>query len=339
MALVTPFRPDGAVDEARWDRLLEFQASAPIRGVVIGGTTAESPTLDDAELLQLVRRARERLPERIEVVAGAGRNDVRTSRRLIEQVRDLGVRAIMLVDPAYNAPSSLEIRREYLQPLATAFPDLDFLSYVIPARTGTRLAPVDLLLAHRAAPNLAGVKDACGEDAYSREVRTRLPPPFSLLSGDDARALTMVTDPQVRADGVVSVIANVAPHLVCRAMEAAEQGELAALERIRPSFDGLARLVSYQIDETSPEGPVSVKVRNPVPVKAAFSLLGADVGPCRPPLGRMGPAGFEHLYRALERINALDATVFDPLRSELGDGTPGLLDPAAARSAWSYGRY
>jgi 4-hydroxy-tetrahydrodipicolinate synthase len=339
VALVTPFRPDGAVDADRFDQLLDFQARTRLRGVVIGGTTAESPTLRDEELLGLVTRARERLPERIEVVAGAGRNDVRSSRRLIEQVRAAGISAIMLVDPAYNAPSSLEIRREYLEPLVRAFPDVDFLSYVIPSRTGTRLTPIDLALTHRTCPNLAGVKDACGEEAYSREVRGHLPAPFSLLAGDDGRALEMIQDPRIRADGVVSVVGNVAPELVARIVHASLDGDTSTVARLRPSFAALSRLVSYQVEELSPLGPVSVKVRNPVPMKAAFSLLGASVGPCRAPLGRLGPAGFDLLHRSLEEIERRDATVFEPVRTGLGLGpdTPWAMD--SARAAWRYDGY
>jgi 4-hydroxy-tetrahydrodipicolinate synthase len=339
VALVTPFRSDGAVDGERFDRLLEFQSRAALQGVVIGGTTAESPTLGDDELLDLVRRARDRLPGRIEVIAGAGRNDVRGSRRLIEQVREAGITAVMLVDPAYNAPSSLEIRREYLEPLARSFPELDFLSYVIPARTGTRLSPIDLALTHRACPNLAGVKDACGDDAYSREVRAHLPPPFALLAGDDGRALDMIQDPAVRADGLVSVVGNVAPDLVARTVQAALDGEAATLARLRPSFAALSRLVSYQIEEQSPLGPVSVKVRNPVPMKAAFSLLGASVGPCRAPLGRLGPAGFDHLHRSLEEIERIDGTVFEPVRTGLGRGSGSPWATEAARASWRYDGY
>jgi 4-hydroxy-tetrahydrodipicolinate synthase len=339
VALVTPFGPDGAVDTDRFDRLLEFQSQAPLRGVVVGGTTAESPTLREDELLGLVRRARERLPGRIEVVAGAGRNDVRGSLRLIEEVQVAGISAVMLVDPAYNAPSSLEIRREYLEPLARRFPSIDFLSYVIPARTGTRLSPIDLALTHRSCPNLAGVKDACGEDAYSREVRAHLPSPFSLLSGDDGRALDMIADPAIRADGLVSVVGNVAPGLVARAVQAALDGESATLARLRPSFAALSRLVSYQVEEQSPLGPVSVKVRNPVPMKAAFSLLGASLGPCRAPLGRLGPAGFDHLHRSLEEIERLDGSVFEPVRAGLGlsGGAPWATE--SARAAWRYDGY
>jgi 4-hydroxy-tetrahydrodipicolinate synthase len=339
VALVTPFSPQGEVDRVRFDDLLAFQALAPIAGVVVGGTTAESPTLVEHEFVDLVREARERLPSRIEVVAGAGRNDARSSRRLIELVVDAGISAVMLVDPAYNAPSSLEIRREYLEPLARAFPDVDFLSYIVPGRTGTRLSPEDLALTHRAAPNLDGVKDACAEEAFSRRIRRLLPSPFSLLSGDDGRAIEMIADPEVRADGLVSVVGNLAPELVAQIVRAALEGDAQTVGRLEPTFRALSRLVSIQVEETSPLGPVPTKTRNPVPIKAAFALLGAGLGPCRAPLGRLGPAGFEYLARTLSEIERVDHDAFQLLRASMGAGGPSDLTLDAARAAWRYDGY
>jgi 4-hydroxy-tetrahydrodipicolinate synthase len=336
VALVTPFTSDRAVDAERFGQLLDFQARSGIRGVVVGGTTAESPTLSEFELLDLLERTRERLPEKMEVIAGAGRNDLATSRRLISAVGELGIRAIMVVDPAYNAPSSLEIRREYLDPIAGEFPQMEFLSYVVPARTGTRLGPVDLALAHQGRPNIVGVKDACGDPEYSREVRRLLPSPFTLLAGDDGRAPEMIADPRIRADGLVSVVGNVAPQLVAQVVDAALEGDRERLARLVPTFQALSQLVSFQVEEHSSLGPVAVKVRNPVPVKAAFSVLGAGVGPCRPPLGRLGPAGFGHLVNALEGIDRQDSQVFAPLREGLGDGRQVEQSREDARASWSY---
>ncbi|MCI4322696.1 MAG: dihydrodipicolinate synthase family protein [Thermoplasmata archaeon] len=337
-ALVTPLQPHREIDWERFDALLEFQRSAQIDGVVIGGTTAESPTFRRGELEALVARALDRLPGSMTVIAGTGRNDVREASELTARVADLGVRHVMLVDPAYNAPSSVEIRREYLVPLAQSFPELQFLSYVIPARTGTCLLPEDLLQAYRDAPNLAAVKDATGQPDYSRRVRTLLPPPFSLLSGDDNRALAMIHDPEVRADGIVSVSANLAPHAIQRAVHAALDGNRALADSLAPTLLSLGNMVSFPVREETTHGPVDLKVRNPLPTKAAFAMLGAGIGPCRPPLGRLTPAGFDWLARHLEDVERTGPGVFEPLRTQLGShGSAASADEL--RQSWSYERY
>ncbi|MHB8351868.1 MAG: dihydrodipicolinate synthase family protein, partial [Thermoplasmata archaeon] len=220
-ALVTPFTRAYDIDGDRFDRLLELQRAGGVNGVVVGGTTAESPTLTAEELELLVGRARDRLPGSVEVIGGTGRSDPRIMEGLTRRLADRGIRRFLIVDPAYNAPSSAEIRREYLAPLAARHADLEFIPYVIPGRTGTRLLPVDLEILRKSHPNIVAVKDACGETEYSQEVRRCLPSPFALLSGDDGRTLAMIRDPRIRADGVVSVVANIAPAVVTGAVAAA----------------------------------------------------------------------------------------------------------------------
>ncbi|MGI0054069.1 MAG: dihydrodipicolinate synthase family protein [Thermoplasmata archaeon] len=335
-ALVTPFGEALEIDWDRFDRLLELQRAGGVRGVVVGGTTAESPTLAPEELTALAARALERLPGSMEVIAGTGRSDPRETERLTGTLADQGIRRFLVVDPAYNAPSSAEIRREYLQPLAERHPDLEFLPYVVPGRTGARLLPVDLELARTASPNIVGVKDACGETEYSRELRRCLPVPFSLLSGDDGRAVEMIRDRAISANGLVSVVANVAPALAARVMEAARTADAEGLRRWEPGFSALAKTVSLTATEETPRGPVTVRVRNPVPTKALFGLLGASVGPCRPPLGRLTPGAFVGLEQVARELQSRDPATVELVRRHLGADSP---DAEGAASRWRYDRY
>lgn len=335
-ALVTPFTPELGIDGDRFDRLLDLQRAGGVQGVVVGGTTAESPTLAAEELELLIGHARDRLPESMEVIGGTGRSDPRVTEALTCRLAERGIRRFLIVDPAYNAPSSAEIRREYLAPLAGRHPDLEFIPYVVPGRTGTRLLPVDLEILTQRHPNVVAVKDACGEAEYSREVRRCLPAPFSLLSGDDGRALEMIRDPSIRADGLVSVVANFAPAVVTGAVSAARAGDEAGLRRFAPTLDALARTVTLLATEASPRGPVVVRIRNPVPTKAAFDLLAAPVGPCRPPLGRLTPNAFADLGSTLAEIDARDPGAFTLLRSHLSDGPS---PPPGAASRWCYDGY
>ncbi|HEV2165536.1 MAG TPA: dihydrodipicolinate synthase family protein, partial [Thermoplasmata archaeon] len=212
-ALVTPTVGRGEVDETAFRALLAWQAESGIDGVVVGGTTGESPTLSEAELSRLFETAVDELPSDVEVIAATGRNHLEGSMRLTRHAADLGVRTVLLVDPYYNGPSSLEIRREYLEPIAERFPSVGLVPYVIPGRTGTRLDPADVeqLLADRR--NVVGLKDATGQDEYARELRRRCPG-LHILSGDDVRTFGLMRDPAVRACGVISVMSNLAPAAV-----------------------------------------------------------------------------------------------------------------------------
>src|SRR5579875_1378397 len=338
-ALLTPFDTAGEIDWERYATLLDGQASAKVDGVVVGGTTGESPAIRPAELDRLVRWTVDRLPSRVEIVVGVGRSSCWEVRALVERAVDQGVGSMMLVDPAYNAPSSAEIRREYLGPLLAQYPEVRFLSYVVPGRTGTRILPEDLALTRHSHPNLLGVKDATGEEAYGRRARALLPPPFSILSGDDGRAVGMIQDPRIRADGVVSVVAELSPELVVRAVRSAlesrpddAQPEIALLRR-------LGGWVSFTCRESTPLGPVDLKVRNPVPIKAVFALLGGSLGPCRPPLGRLPPGAFDWLAEEVRRAEQEAPRLFDEIRA--GFGSPS--DPAESadriRDAWAYAEY
>ncbi len=338
-ALITPFSETGEIDWVRYDTLLDAQAAARVAGVVVGGTTGESPTISRAEFDRLVRRTADRLPSGIELIVGAGRSSIAEARDLVDRAVDQGVGSIMLVDPAYNAPSSAEIRREYLGPLLRRFPEVRFLAYVVPGRTGTRILPEDLALAHRDAPNLLGVKDATGEDAYGIRARALLPPPFSILAGDDGRAVDMVRDPRIRADGVVSVVANLAPNLVVRAIQSSLEGRPGDSAGEVELLRRLGGWVSFASREPTPFGPVELKIRNPVPIKAAFALLGIPQGPCRPPLGRLPPVAFARLAEELQRAEAESPELFEEIRSAFGGSPSATACTERAREAWAYAEY
>lgn len=338
-ALLTPFNASGEIDWDRYATLLDGQATARVDGVVVGGTTGESPAVSRAELDQLVQRAVDRLPSSVEIVVGAGRSSCSAVRDLVDRAIDVGVASIMLVDPAYNAPSSAAIRREYLGPILERYPGVRFLSYVVPGRTGTRILPEDLALTRRASPNLLGVKDATGEEAYGLRTRALLPPPFSILAGDDGRAVAMIQDPRIRADGLVSVVANLAPGPVVRAVRAALEGRPESAASEIHLLRRIGGWVSFASREATPLGAVELKVRNPVPIKAAFALLGGSLGPCRPPLGRLPPSAFAWLADEICRAQQEAPQLFDEIRSGIGtsEGVTESLD--RVREVWAYAEY
>ena len=140
-AIVTPTVGRGEVDEAAFRSLLSWQAKSGVGGIVVGGTTGESATLTEAELGRLFETAVDELPSKVAVIAATGRNHLRGSISLTQLAADLGITTILLVDPYYNGPSSLEIRREYLEPISERFPSIGLVPYVIPGRNGNPARP------------------------------------------------------------------------------------------------------------------------------------------------------------------------------------------------------
>lgn len=304
-AIVTPMVGDATIDKEGLQRVVDFQQTSGVDGIVAVGTTGESPTLTPGERLAVVQRCREWLGDAVDVIAGTGTNSTEEAIRATRAVSDSGVERVLIVDPYYNAPSSLEIRREYYVPIARAFPDLGIIPYVIPSRTGTRLEPPDLALLAEECPNVVGLKDATGAMEYGREVRGLLGPEFAILSGDDGRTAGLIQDPFVRAQGLISVISNVFPRTLAayvRELRAGDHFPESLARRVR-ALSPLLSLVTVETRERSAKGEVRVRARNPVPVKAIMNILGIPAGRCRPPLGRLTPSALDTVLGALRRAD------------------------------------
>jgi 4-hydroxy-tetrahydrodipicolinate synthase len=257
-ALVTPMRDDGRIDFDAWDTLLDFHLREGTDGVVVGGTTGESPVLDRAELAELVRRARQRVAGRIPVIAGSGTNGTAKSIALSQTAEAAGADALLVVTPYYNKPTQEGLFRHF-----TAIADavgIPLILYNVPGRTGCdMLAETVARLSQH--PRIVGVKEATGDVARGEAVVRQSRPGFLLLSGDDPTAADLI---RVGARGVISVTANVAAramHELCAAGLAGRHDEARAInERLMP----LHRALFVE--------------SNPIPVKWAVSRLGL-IGP------------------------------------------------------------
>ena len=147
-AITTPYK-DGRVDYQNLEKLVDFQIQSGITGIVAVGTTGESPVLNWDEHNKVTEVIAERSKGKCICIAGTGSNNTKESMAGTRHAAQAGAHAVLLVDPYYNGPSSLEIRREYVAPIAAAFPDLDIIPYVIPGRTGAQLLPEDLALLYQ----------------------------------------------------------------------------------------------------------------------------------------------------------------------------------------------
>jgi 4-hydroxy-tetrahydrodipicolinate synthase len=311
-AIITPFRGD-AVDYEGLDQLVDFQVQNGITGILAVGTTGESPALSWQEHNQVIERVSRRVKGKSLCIAGTGSNNTHEALEASLHAARAGVDAVLLVDPYYNGPSSLEIRREYMEPVAAAVPDLEVIPYVIPGRTGTQLLPEDLALLSQRFANVTTVKEATGNLANMKRTRACCGSAFTILSGDDAMTYAMMSDPDIDAAGVISVASNVAPAAVTRLVRLLADKQLDEAARLRDDLAPLFGLVTVTTKEKTPFGEVSARFRNPIAVKTLMQILGMPAGGCRRPLGRMTRQGLDVVIAAARRVLATNPAILDPV--------------------------
>jgi len=285
-ALATPFLPDGALDVDGAGVLARHVVSAGSDGLVVGGTTGESPTLRDGELWELVEAVRAAVPTSTRIVVGTGTND--TSRSVERTVRasELGADGVLVVTPYYNRPSQAGLVAHFVAVAAAT--DLPVLLYDIPSRTGREI-DVDTLVTLARVPNIIGVKDATGRIDKAADVilATRAAPGgFDVWSGSDEVNLPLLS---VGAVGVVSVAAHLA------GPEIAEMVACFATDPGRARELHLACMPLHRALFLDP---------NPGPLKAALAARGLPAGPVRLPLA---DAGEGIRARIVDTLSALEA--------------------------------
>lgn len=261
-ALVTPFRADSQVDWEGFDRLLAMQEEAGVAGIVLSGTTGESPTLAVHEKLALIRRARARLAPQVRIMAGTGDNNTQQSIELSRLAQDAGADSLLVVTPPYNKPSTAGLIGHY-KAIASQV-SIPLCLYHVPGRTAQFLS-VDAISKICAEAGIACVKEASADVAFFSRAKMKAGIPF--LSGDDPTYLASLT---VGGVGVISVISNVYPKAMVELTKVFETGDqkraLAIHEALLPAIDAMFCEV------------------NPCPVKAALRQRGIIQDVVRQPL-------------------------------------------------------
>jgi 4-hydroxy-tetrahydrodipicolinate synthase len=311
-AIVTPFKND-TVDYEGLGKLSEFQIKNGITGILAVGTTGESPVLSWDEHNRVIEIVAEKSKDKCICIAGAGSNNTKESLEGTKHAVAVGADAVLLVDPYYNGPSSLEIRREYIAPVAEAAPDIEIIPYVIPGRTGAQLLPEDLAILNQTYKNVNTVKDATANLANMRSTRKCCGPNFTILSGDDGMTFNMMLDPEIKASGVISVASNVAPGPITEMVRLLEQGEAQDAQKLLTALEPLFGLVTVKTMEKTPYGEVGCRARNPLGFKTLMSILGMPSGGCRQPLGKMTRNGLETVLSAARKVQADNPEIFKPV--------------------------
>lgn len=265
-AMITPFDANGALDLDGAAKLASWLVDQGNEGLVVAGTTGESPTLTHDEQIELIRTVCAAVS--VPVLAGAGSNDTRAAIELTERAAEAGAAGILSVTPYYNRPSQAGLAAHFRAVAAAT--DLPVVLYDIPVRTGRKIDTATMLELAHDVPNIVGVKDAAGNPAETASLLAQAPEGFEVYSGDDALTLPLL------AIGAVGVI-GVATHWVAREMrdmiDAFEAGDVRRAREIN------AKLLPSYAFETGDRNP------NPIPTKAMMKVLGLPGGDCRPPMG------------------------------------------------------
>jgi 4-hydroxy-tetrahydrodipicolinate synthase len=339
-ALVTPFTADGSqVDQAGLEKLARFQMENNITGILAVGTTGESPTLAWDEHHTVVSQVAQLTKGNCQCIAGSGSNNTREALAATEHAAQQGVDAALLVDPYYNGPSSLEIRREYVAPIAEGFPELDLIPYVIPGRTGAKLLPEDLALLNKAYPNVRAVKEATGDLDNMRRTRECCGPDFTILSGDDGLVVQMMTDKAIDAAGVISVASNVAPKAMTELVSCLKSGDKDRADQLAEAVKPLFGLVTVTTQEATGFGEAPCRARNPLAMKTFMSLLGMPAGPCRRPLGKMTRKGLDFVISVARRVQSNNPEILQPIADFFGVDINERLDNPEYQQGLFYASY
>jgi len=279
VAIVTPMHADGTLDLASLRTLIDFHVDQGTDGIVIVGTTGESPTVDFDEHCLLIRTTVEQVAGRLPVIAGTGANCTREAIELTQQAKEAGADACLLVAPYYNKPMQ-EGLYQHFKSIAEAV-DIPQILYNVPGRTGCDIAN-DTTLRLSQVPNIVGIKDATGNIERGTDLLRRAPADFAVYSGDDASSLALML---LGGHGSISVTANVAPRLMHEMCAAALAGNLALARDINRKLFPLHQKLFVEA--------------NPIPAKWALTEMGLIEQGIRLPLTSLASQHHDTLRDAM----------------------------------------
>jgi 4-hydroxy-tetrahydrodipicolinate synthase len=278
-ALVTPFK-NGEVDVEALESLVEFQIEGGINGLVPCGTTGESPTLSEEEDRLVIETVVRVTAGRVPVVAGTGSNNTASAIKYTKMAEEVGADGSLQVAPYYNKPTQEGLFRHYAAIAENT--SLPLVLYNIPGRTNVTIAP-ETIAQLAEIPNIVGVKESTLSMNMISDIRRLCGEEFAILSGDDPMTLPLMA---LGGTGVVSVASNIAPGAVSDMVAAVNSGDLARGRELHYRLLPLIRALSVET--------------NPIPIKAAASLLGLCSDELRLPLVPMSGENLRNLQTVME---------------------------------------
>jgi len=289
VAIVTPMSDDGSLDIAGLRRLVDWHVAEGTDGIVIVGTTGESPTVDHDEHRLLIRTAVEQAARRVPVIAGTGANSTAEAVDLMKFAKSVGADACLSVVPYYNKPTQEGLYRHFRTQAEAC--DLPMILYNVPGRTVADMSN-DTVLRLAQVPGIAGLKDATDDieraSALMRALKRAGRTEFAMLSGCDGTALAFTL---LGGDGTISVTANVAPRLMHQMIAAARKGDIATAREINDRLLPLHQRLFLEA--------------NPIPVKWGLARMGRCGHHLRLPLTGLSETHHASIESALREAGAL----------------------------------
>lgn len=280
-AMVTPFDANNQVDFAKTTKLIEYLLANGSEGLVVGGTTGESPTLTTDEKIALFKHTVKVVNNRVPVIAGSGSNSTQASITLTKAAEKSGADGIMLVAPYYNKPNQEGIYRHFAAIAGeTALP---VMLYNIPGRSAVKIS-AEIIIRLSQIDNIVSVKEASGDLDLAADVIEHTADNFSVYSGEDSITLPLLS---LGADGVVSVVSHIAGNDMSEMLKAYQSGDVARAASIHRKLLPVMKGMFAQ--------------PSPVPVKTALNMNGIDVGDVRLPLLAMTDSEKEILKNLIQR--------------------------------------
>ncbi|MDV2580657.1 4-hydroxy-tetrahydrodipicolinate synthase [Alkalibacillus haloalkaliphilus] len=280
-AMVTPFDDEGRLDLKKTEKLVEYLIANGSEGLVLGGTTGESPTLSSEEKIQLFTAVKEMVNNRVPVLAGTGSNHTEAAVELTKQATKTGVDGIMLVTPYYNKPNEQGLYLHFKSIAEST--SLPVMLYNVPGRSVVNMS-VDTTVELSKISNIVSTKDASGDLDMMSEIIERTDDSFSLYVGDDSMTLPSLA---VGSKGVVSVSAHVIGNEMKQMVDAFSLGHTAQAAQIHRKI--------------LPKMKACFMAPSPAPVKAALNYYGIDVGSVRLPLVDLSLEEFNTLKSVLDQ--------------------------------------
>jgi len=279
VAIVTPMREDGALDLARFKNLIDWHAAEGTDGIVVVGTTGESPTVDFDEHKELIRLAVQHSHGRIPIIAGTGGNSTAEAIELTASAKKNGATACLSVVPYYNKPTQEGLVLHFRKIAETV--DLPMILYNVPGRTVADLQ-TDTVLRLAEVPGIIGIKEATANIERNTDLIRRAPRNFAIYSGDDATCLALIL---MGGHGVISVTANVAPKAMHQMCSAALVGDVKKARELNLKLFPLHQKLFVEA--------------NPIPVKWAMAEMGLIEGGLRLPLSPLADKFHQTVREAL----------------------------------------
>jgi 4-hydroxy-tetrahydrodipicolinate synthase len=287
VAIITPFKGNEEIDFEAFDELLEFHINQGTDGLVVCGTTGETPTLTQQEDTLLIERAVRTVKGRVPVIAGAGSNSTAECIKYCQSAAGMGADALLVVAPYYNKPTRRGIYKHFAQ-VARAV-EAPIILYNVPGRTGSNIDPATALELANDFKNIIGIKEAGGNMSVFGELLANRPAGFKVYSGDD---FLSASANMLGADGCVSVVANLIPAEFHELMVASMNGDVVTTRELFFRYRTLMELMFVE--------------SNPLPVKTALSLMMDKVNEVfRAPLCEMEDQNREMLKQELRRLKLI----------------------------------